>query len=111
MNRSDLFHSRSFRIFLAVCAALLVLMIGTAGFGGAPAYFEGILERVRTLLAKDVTVIGSYMCQGKMPQPVRDRYEAMEESPHRTSMLENFDRALSHPDADDLARLKAAVTK
>ena len=51
------------------------------------------------------------MCQGKMPQPVRDRYEAMEESPHRTSMLENFDRAFSHPDADDLARLKAAVTK
>ena len=88
-----------------------VFLFGTAGFGGAPSYFEGILERVRTLLAKDVTVIGSYMCQGKMPQPVRDRYEAMEESPHRTSMLENFDRALSHPDADDLARLKAAVTK
>lgn len=76
-----------------------------------PPISKAFWERVRTLLAKDVTVIGSYMCQGKMPQPVRDRYEAMEESPHRTSMLENFDRALSHPDADDLARLKAAVTK
>ena len=49
------------------------------------------------------------MCQGKMPQAVRDRYAAMEESPRRTAMLENFDQALSHPDQEDLARLQAAV--
>ena len=51
------------------------------------------------------------MCQGKMPQVVRDRYEAMEDSPRRTMMLENFDRALSHPDQQDLDGLKQAVTK
>lgn len=44
-----------------------------------------------------------------MPQAVRDRYAAMEESPRRTMMLENFDRALPHPDAGDLAALKAAL--
>ena len=52
---------------------------------------------------------GSYFCQGKMPQPVRARYETMEEGPRRTSLLENFDRALSHPDAQDLARLQELV--
>ena len=51
------------------------------------------------------------MCQGKMPQAVRDRYAAMEDSPRRTAMLENFDRAISHPDQQDLARLRAAVTE
>ena len=44
-----------------------------------------------------------------MPQAVRSRYEAMEDSPRRTAMLENFDRALSHPDPQDLELLQAAV--
>lgn len=50
------------------------------------------------------------MCQGKMPPAVRARYEAMEDSPRRTRMLDNFDQALTHPDQEDLARLKALVT-
>ena len=87
-----------------------VFLFGTAGFGGAPAYFDQILGRVKDNLAAGVQVVGTYMCQGKMPQAVRDRYAAMEDSPRRTAMLENFDRAVSHPDQQDLARLKAAVT-
>lgn len=86
-----------------------VFLFGTAGFGGAPAYFQQILNRVKANLAPGVQVTGTYMCQGKMPQAVRDRYAAMEESPRRTAMLENFDQALSHPDQEDLARLQAAV--
>lgn len=86
-----------------------VFLFGTAGFGGAPAYFDQILSRVRQHLAPSVQVTGTYMCQGKMPQAVRDRYAAMEDSPQRTAMLENFDRALAHPDEQDLAKLRAAV--
>ena len=86
-----------------------VFLFGTAGFGGAPAYFQQILDRVKANQAPGVQVTGTYMCQGKMPQAVRDRYAAMEESPRRTAMLENFDQALSHPDQEDLARLQAAV--
>ena len=61
MNRSDLFHSRSFRIFLAVCAALLVLMIGTAGFGGAApsnilSFFATPMQRVSTLVTNNAAV-------------------------------------------------------
>lgn len=86
-----------------------VFLFGTAGFGGAPAYFQQILDRVKANLAPGVQVTGTYMCQGKMPQAVRDRYAAIEENPRRTAMLENFDQALSHPDQEDLARLQAAV--
>lgn len=88
-----------------------VFLFGTAGFGGAPAYFAQILSRVQENLGESIQVSGTYMCQGRMPQAVRDRYEAMEESPRRTAMLENFDRALSHPDQQDLDRLKAAVAQ
>lgn len=51
------------------------------------------------------------MCQGQMPRAVRTRYEGMEESPRRTAMLDNFDRALGHPDAGDLEQLRQAVTQ
>ena len=88
-----------------------VFLFGTAGFGGAPAYFDQILQRVRTHLDPAVQVVGTFMCQGKMPQAVRQRYAAMEDSPRRTAMLANFDRALSHPDEEDLAALRAAVAK
>ena len=86
-----------------------VFLFGTAGFGGAPAYFDQILARVEANLEGRGTVVGRFMCQGRMPQAVRDRYEAMEESPRRTAMLENFDRALSHPDQADLDALRAAL--
>ena len=86
-----------------------VFLFGTAGFGGAAAYFDQILGRVKEKLGPGAQVVGTYMCQGKMPPAVRRRYEAMEDSPRRTAMLENFDKAVSHPDEQDLAQLKAAL--
>ena len=72
-----------------------------------------MLKRVQANLGPDCTLAGSYMCQGKMPQAVRQRYEAMlaapGHAPNLEAMIENFDRALSHPDAEDLARLTEAV--
>lgn len=54
------------------------------------------------------TVIGTYMCQGKMPPSVRARYEAMRALPappeNLDALIENFDRARTHPDADDRGR-------
>ena len=88
-----------------------VFLFGTAGFGGAAAYFEQILNRVKENLGDSTELIGTYMCQGKMPPSVRTRYEQMEDGPRRTAMLENFDQALSHPNAEDLANLRAAVTQ
>ena len=67
-----------------------VFLFGTAGFGGAPAYFEQILGRVKENLASGAEVVGTYMCQGKMPQVVRDRYEPWRTAPGATAMLENL---------------------
>lgn len=97
--------------FLQNLSGQKVFLFGTAGFGGAPAYFEQILNRVRENLPETTELIGSYMCQGKMPAAVRARYEAMEDNPRRAAMIENFDRALSHPDAQDLDALANAVRR
>lgn len=88
-----------------------VFLFGTAGFGGAPAYFDQILDRVRDNLGPQVRVVGTYMCQGRMPQAVADRYQAMEDSPRRTAMLDNFRQALDHPDQQDLDGLRAALAE
>ncbi len=97
--------------FLQSLTTQKVFLFGTAGFGGDADYFEKILDRVRENLAPGVELVGTYVCQGKMPQAVRQRYEAMEDSPRRTAMLSNFDQALGHPDAKDLEGLRAAITR
>ena len=97
------------RSFLASISQQQVFLFGTAGFGGAPAYFDKILDSVQACVPASAHISGRYMCQGKMPQAVRLRYESMEENPRRTAMLENFDRALTHPDQADLAGVQKAA--
>ena len=92
-----------------------IFLFGTAGFGADTAYFDAILARVQAALDGSSTVIGTFMCQGRMPPSVRVRYEAMRALPvppaNLDTLIENFDRARSHPDADDLDRLRAAVLR
>lgn len=90
-----------------------IFLFGTAGFGGSEEYFSKILKKAERSLDRSNTVFGRYMCQGKMPLSVRQRYEGMKKQPihlpNLDALIENFDNALSHPDADDLERLKQAV--
>lgn len=97
--------------FLQTLHGKKVFLFGTAGFGGSETYFEQILDRVASHLPSDNTVIGRYMCQGKMPASVRETYEnLLEKDPQKFQpMIDNFDRALSHPDQDDLEALAAIV--
>ena len=83
-----------------------VYLFGTAGFGQSQQYFDQILARVREKLPAGAVYGGGYMCQGRMPQAVRSRYEAMQaKEPENTRykmLIENFDEALAHPDTNDL---------
>ncbi len=87
-----------------------IFLFGTAGFGGSDVYFKKILEQVRQSIDSSNVVIGEYMCQGKMPLSVRERYIKMKESPEHPAnldmLIKNFDCALSHPDGEDMERLK-----
>ncbi|MEG0460675.1 flavodoxin family protein BilS [Gordonibacter sp.] len=99
---------------LASLAGREVFLFGTAGFGSDETYFAGVAARVLANLPGSAEVVGTFMCQGRMPQSVRTRYEhrAAEnpaQAPRLQQMIENFDRAATHPDANDLARLRAAL--
>ncbi len=99
--------------FLKLLQDKKVFLFGTAGFGGSEAYFHRILKNVQKSLDRSNKIIGTFMCQGKMPMSVRNRYESMKKNPihmpNLDEMIENFDKALSHPDAADLDRLVAAA--
>lgn len=88
-----------------------VAFFGTAGFGGSSDYFAAILGRVAAHLTDTNFIIDGYMCQGKMPIGVKDRYKSKisenPEDPQLKRMLNNFDRAESHPDTFDLRAAKA----
>ena len=76
-------------------------------------YFEGIINNVKKNIDSSNTIIGTFMCQGKMPLSVRERYEKMREqnniSLNIDKLIANFDKALLHPNADDLKTLEQIV--
>ena len=92
-----------------------IFLFGTAGFGGSDEYFDKIVSKTKEAIDESNTVIGEYMCQGKMPQSVKDRYIKMKERancpPNIDMLIENFDRALSHPNNDVLDKLVEAAVK
>lgn len=92
-----------------------IFLFGTAGFGGSQQYFDQILDRVKQNIEDSNTVIGTYMCQGKMPEGVKVRYEKiLSQNPsdnNAKELLINFDKALNHPNEDDLLQLEGIVLK
>ena len=88
-----------------------IFLFGTAGFD-RDGYFEQILANVEAAIDPSNEVVGRFMCQGKMQMSVRERYltlKAQGAMPNADAMIANFDKALSHPDTDDLEALKKAV--
>lgn len=80
-----------------------VFLFGSAGFGGQQSYFDRILTNVKANIPEDNIYIGTYMCQGKMQISLRERYIHMAcEDDKLKGMVENFDKASSHPDVQDL---------
>lgn len=90
-----------------------IFLFGTAGYGGSQNYFEGIINNVKKNIDSSNTLIGTFMCQGKMPLSVKERYKKMQEQNNSSlkidALIANFDRALSHPDAADLKKLEEQI--
>ncbi|NCB33146.1 MAG: hypothetical protein EOM64_04585 [Erysipelotrichia bacterium] len=97
--------------FLKTLNSKRIFLFGTAGFGESDSYFAQIISRTAANIDSSNTITGSFMCQGKMPLSVRERYESMKnEQPEKMNQLIlNFDAALSHPDQADLDHFLAAI--
>lgn len=105
--------SQAVQHFLQGLAGKRVFLFGTCGFGESDEYFAQILDRVRTYLPAEAQCIGGAMCQGKMGVGVKRRYEGMlEKDPENAQarmLIDNWNRAHSHPNEDDFSRIAAAA--
>ena len=99
--------------FLQGLVGKRVFLFGTCGFGESDEYFAQILDRVRTYLPADAQYIGGAMCQGKMGMGVKRRYEGMlkkdPENAQALMLIDNWNKAQSHPNEDDFSRIAAAA--
>lgn len=101
--------------FLGSLSAKAVALFGTCGAGDSEEYFHGIENSACIWLEDDNLYLGGFICQGKMPQQVRLKYETMlhqgssEDDEMVKRQIQNFDAAMVHPDKNDLCRAKEFV--
>ncbi|MCI2048707.1 MAG: flavodoxin family protein [Lachnospiraceae bacterium] len=91
-----------------------VAVFGTCGMGNDEEYFHTVEENVTVWIPDDCVYMGCFLCQGKMPIRVRQRYESLrseENSARIDRCISLFDEALLHPDEKDLANAAAFAGK
>lgn len=90
-----------------------IFIFGTAGFGGSEEYYNTILKAVEKNIDSSNKILGTYMCQGKMPIGIRKRYEKMmnesKEEIKFKNLIDNFDRAAFHPNKEDFKELRDRI--
>ena len=91
-----------------------IALFGTCGMGESPEYFKKIAENIRVFIEDDNEYLGAFICQGKMPIQVREKYNRMRNGDNDRqidTMIRNFDMAMLHPDMDDLEHAAQFVSK
>lgn len=92
-----------------------IALFGTCGMGRDAEYYKTIEQKVSVWVPDDCEYLGTFLCQGKMPMQVREKYEISMEDPKqeawRKRMLQNFDEALLHPNEEDLEDARTFVKR
>lgn len=92
-----------------------IAYFGTCGFGGSINYYEALFKRAKSNINETNEVLSYFICQGKMPISVRERYvNLIKEHPEDKKLkvsIKNFDEALNHPSKSDLDDLRNWVKK
>lgn len=84
-----------------------IALFGTCGMGRSAEYYSLIEKNVSAWINSSCRYLGCYICQGKMPMQVRQKYENMrtsENAPQVDGFIRNFDCAMTHSDREDLKK-------
>ena len=97
------------KAFLETLNHKKIFLFGTCGFGEDSNYYEQIYKRTKKFVNSTNEIVGHFYCQGKMPLKIREKYiDMIHQHPNDKNLLvslENFDKALSHPNNDDINEL------
>lgn len=100
--------------FLATLHGKRIALFGTCGMGDSQEYFERVANGVAAFIPDDNTYLGAFMCAGKMPPQVLEKYKAMreqEDSPMVRAMISGYEQAMLHPNKDDFEAAEAFVKR
>ena len=89
-----------------------IVLFGTCGLGSGEEYYKCLEDDVKAWIADDSECVGCFMCQGRMPISVRNKYTEMMGQGNDEKiekMIRNFDKAMTHPDESDLRNAVAFV--
>lgn len=92
-----------------------IFLFVTAGYGGSKEYYERLKERIFEVIPSNNQIIGTFFCQGKMKESVKERYvKLIKEHPEDKQLeisLSNFEQARNHPDETDKKNLIEEIRK
>lgn len=92
-----------------------IFLFVTAGYGISDEYYQNLRTRIVSIIPNSNEIIGSFSCQGKMPDAVKEKYISLiKEHPDDKNLkvsLENFEQAKTHPDENDKKRLLEEIKK
>lgn len=91
-----------------------IALFGTCGYGGSIDYFKTLESRFKSSMDETNKYLGCFICQGKMPLSVKNRYiDMIKDNPLDKNLevsLKNYEEAVTHPDMNDLENLKKFVS-
>lgn len=81
-----------------------IFLFITTGYKGED-YYESLTRRILEIIPKSNQILGTFLCQGKMQDAVKERYiKLIQEHPEDKNLkvsIENFEQARTHPDQKD----------
>ncbi|WP_029232491.1 flavodoxin family protein BilS [Butyrivibrio sp. VCB2006] len=91
-----------------------VAVFGTCGMGNTDSYYSGLAQNATAWLSESNNFLGSYFCQGRMQESIRDKYESYRgkcDDAKIDAMLKIYDSALSHPNREDFQKARYFVDR
>lgn len=82
-------------------------LFGTMGASTNGNYGINIMDKVKDVFSKDNVIVGSFICQGKIAEGLKVKYEEMlklyPENEHIREQLNNHEESQSHPDEQEIS--------
>ena len=87
-----------------------IFLFGTAGYNDTQEYFEEILSNAKEHIPASNEIIGTYMCQGKVTEAMKNRIKEVMPEKYE-EMKDKLASSENHPNQADLDALVVAVEK
>lgn len=90
--------------FLSELHGKRVALFGTSGMGESQEYYRKVSNQVEAFIPDDNEYLGAFMCAGKMPPVILEKYKQMQQvndSPQLRMMIQAYDEGMLHPNEKD----------